>query len=63
VRAMSDRGSSFVTPFLTSALNEDERVTSRPGRINPVEEPHYPLNGMLGWSQSDPDVLEKGKIS
>jgi len=37
---------------MTSALDGDECLTSRPGRLTPWKESRYPLNGKLSRPQS-----------
>ena len=46
------RGSRGITPFLTSALDGSEWLTSRPHRLIPRKEPRYPLNMRLDGPQS-----------
>jgi hypothetical protein len=48
----------YLHPFLTSTLDEDEWLTSRPGRFTPGKEPRYPLN-----TKAVINVLEKRRIS
>ena len=43
------------------ALDEGECLTSHPGRFTPGKEHQYPLNRMLGGSQSRDEGFEKEK--
>jgi hypothetical protein len=45
---------AWLHSFLTSALDRDEWLASRPSRIAPGKEPRYPFNKRLGGPHSWP---------
>jgi hypothetical protein len=49
--------------FLTSVLDGDECITSRPGRFTHGNELRYPQTRTLGESTDGLEILEKLKIS
>ena len=50
MKTYSGRGG--ITPFITSAVDGDERSTSCPGQFSPRKENLYPLNRGMGGPQS-----------
>jgi hypothetical protein len=59
---MNTWGSEGIAPaFLTSALDGDEWLASRPGRYIPVKNPRYPLDKRLGGAQNGSGRCEEEK--
>jgi hypothetical protein len=54
-------GSRFVSPFLTSAVDESERSNSRPNLFVTGKEPWYSLNVRLGAPHNSPESFGEEK--